>query len=134
MPKHRVAGCKHHDGYIVIGLDYALWLAHRLAWLYMTGSFPSGLLDHKNGDRSDNRWSNIREASRAQNSQNTRRKRGHSCGYKGVSRSNKCKRFRAVITVDGKQIRLGNFATPEQANKAYAEAARQHFGEFARSE
>src|ERR1700674_1345685 len=68
------------DGYIGIGLDYHEYLAHRLAWLYVTGEWPIDV-DHENTCRSDNRWDNLREASRSQNMRNMKRTKANTSGY-----------------------------------------------------
>ncbi|MCK9994454.1 MAG: hypothetical protein Dbin4_02974, partial [Alphaproteobacteria bacterium] len=65
-----VAGCLHPEGYRHIQIDGKRYAAHRLAWLYMTGEWPTNQLDHLNGVRDDNRWGNLREATHGQNQQN----------------------------------------------------------------
>lgn len=93
---------------------------------------PTEFVDHKNGDKLDNRRSNLRLATHSQNMQNrhvsTLKK---STQYKGVSKSSRY-RWTATIKVNGKQISLGNFDTPEEAHAAYCEAAAKYHGEFAR--
>lgn len=108
---------------------------HRLIWFWMTGTWPEEV-DHINGDRCDNRWSNLREASRGQNACNRSKQRNNSTGYKNVIRVNNCpnKPYRAYIRLCGRSIHLGYFSTPEEANEAYWAAAQKHFGEFARKE
>jgi hypothetical protein len=95
---------------------------HLVAWAYMTGSWPAKgvLLDHRNGDCGDNRWANLREASAGENSRN----RKTSSAFKGV-RATKSGRYRAHIT-------LGVYDTPEEAARAYDEAAKMWHGDFAR--
>jgi hypothetical protein len=89
------------------------------------------LVDHRNGDGLDNRRSNLREATPAQNSANSRLSRRSSTGLKGVTWYKRCSRWRAHITVDQKQRHLGYFDDPIEAAKAYDVAAIEAFGDFA---
>jgi len=114
-----VTGCRMKQGYIAIRLDDVLYTAHRLAWLYVTGEWPKEQLDHINGDRSDNRIANLREATNAQNAQN-RKRRDNKTGFTGVNKENN--RWKAEIKVNYKKIRLGLFDTPEEAHAAYLKA------------
>lgn len=116
----------------VIGFRGRKYLAHRLAWLYVHGKWPVGLLDHVNGDPSDNRIDNLREASAQQNQANSRRSRNNLSGFKGVSKQTRNNTWRARITVGSEEIHLGTFPTREVAHKAYQDAALRHFGDFAR--
>lgn len=120
-----VAGCLRASGYIFIGTGNAIYRAHRLAWLYMTGEWPKHQIDHINGDRSDNRWVNLRDLTNAINCQNIRvGSRKNSCfGLLGVSRNHF--KFMAAITVSGKRTYLGTYETPELAHEAYIAAKRQ---------
>lgn len=95
---------------------------------FLTG-FPPYHVDHANGDGLDNRRSNLRAATKSQNAQNSRLK-PHK--FKGVTYDKKWKRFYARIGVNGKNIRLGGFATAKEAAMAYNKAAAQHFAQFAR--
>lgn len=106
------------------------FLAHRLAWLYVTGAWPIALVDHRDLDGENNRWSNLREADKSQNGANTGAPRTNKTGFKGVSRLKA--RFRANIKIDGRQCWLGSFVTAEEAHAAYCAAAKQRSGEFAR--
>ena len=117
-------------GYPCVRIDGHLHRSHRLAFLYMTGRLPEGDIDHANGDRADNRWANLREATRQQNQRNKNSKLGAS-GVRGVKRLPTGK-WRACITVDRKSIHLGCFSEIDAAKAAYALAAQKHFGEFAR--
>jgi hypothetical protein len=126
----RPAGCLS-NGYVRIQIDGLAVLAHRLAWLVMTGVMPDVEVDHRNLIRNDNRWKNLRLATSAQNRQNTRARRGNRCGLKGVSRNNRG--WKALIQHDKKQHYLGTFDNAEEAHAAYAAAAERLHGEFARA-
>jgi hypothetical protein len=95
------------------------------------GSSDKRQVDHINCNGLDNRRSNLRFATRAQQQQNTPKKRNNKCGFKGVRKS-KTGRWHAQIVVSKKLIRIGTFDTPELAHEAYKNAAITHFGEFAR--
>jgi hypothetical protein len=120
--------------YRQVMLDRRGYLGHRLAWLYMTGEWPAqGMdIDHINGDGLDNRWSNLRLSTRAENIRNSRAPSSNTSGFKGVSRSKRSRRWQAHIKVDGRSKHLGCFDTPEEAHAAYAVAAVDHYGPFAR--
>lgn len=95
---------------------------------------PTGIqVDHKNGDGLDCRRNNLRLATNTENGQNSRRRLDNRSGYKGVSWHKVVSRWRARIKVDGVEIRLGYYDTPEEAALAYDEAARKYHGEFART-
>jgi hypothetical protein len=126
------AGCLYSEGYRVIALDRKRYLAHRLAWLFMTGVWPGGEIDHINGNPSDNRFANLREATRQQNGANRRVGSNNKSGFKGVHWHKGDKRWRAQIMVAKRIIHLGSFETPEAAHAAYLIAASEHFGEFRR--
>ena len=110
-----------------------LWYLHQMVWVYFHGYKPK-MLDHINGDTSDNRIENLRECTPAQNQQNSKMKVTNKAGFKGVRRhvsgGKRC--WQAKIVVAGKQKSLGYFETPAEAGAAYAKAAVEHFGEFAR--
>jgi hypothetical protein len=104
-----------------------------LAFLYMEGRLARGDVDHRDGDPSNNRWSNLREATRSQNIANRHKTPGKS-GMTGVKPAmhNLNKPWRAVIRVQGKFICLGYHATAGEAHAAWRRAAVSAFGEFAR--
>ena len=122
-----VAGCTKPDGYIVIGVDGFLYRAHRLAWLYMMGAWPSNYVDHINGTPSDNKWANLRDVRQETNLQNQRRATGKNktSGLLGVCFHKRMNKWHAQIKVSGKQHTVGYFESPEEAGEAYLEAKRQ---------
>lgn len=118
-------------GYVMIKIDGQKYKAHRLAWLYVHGEWPAGDLDHANGCPLDNRIENLRIATNPQNQANRFRDRGKELP-KGVRRL-PSGRYQARISIDKRQHHLGSFDTEQQALEAYMEAARNHYGQFARA-
>lgn len=127
-----VAGAVNNNGYVTIGIDGKTRSAHRLAFLYMEGAMPPAEVDHINGDRADNRWCNLRHATRSQNQANIGAHRTNKTGVKGVSLSRNGNRFTAAIQTEGKQYHLGTFDTIEEAAAAYERAANDLHSSFAR--
>jgi hypothetical protein len=126
-----LAGTISRSGYIQIGINNKLYLGHRIAWLHFHGKWPKQFLDHANGNRTDNRIVNLREASRADNNRNRALSAHNSSGFKGVV-VRPDGRISARIGMDGKQIHLGYFASLQDANSAYEAEAKRIFGEFFR--
>lgn len=130
-----VAGhTSRRDGRVTIRIRGRLYMAHRLAWFYVHGKWPEGLIDHINRDASDNRIENLREATQAQNLWNRGHQHNSGTGFKGVTFDKRNQRYRAKIAVRGIQICLGRYDTAEEAAQAYAAAAAKHHGNFAYSE
>jgi HNH endonuclease/AP2 domain len=97
--------------------------ASRLAWFYVHGVWPDGQVDHINGDHTDNRLSNLRVLTNAQNAQNrSRARRNNSTGLLGVSYDKRDDRYRARIMVDGRMVSLGYYPTAHEAHAAYLKA------------
>lgn len=119
-------------GYLYINVLSFPHLAHRLAFVLMTGAWPEFDIDHINGNRMDNRWINLRPASRSQNHMNRCVGTANKSGHKGVSFCRQTGLWRATITVKRKQTSLGRHLTLEAASAAYANAVAEHHGEFAR--
>lgn len=125
-----IAGSLNNRGYIKIVINRRDFMAHRLAWLLTTGEMPSADIDHINGDRADNRITNLRPATRSQNCRNRGKNSNNTTGFKGVHINRG--RYRALICHRGEFIHLGLFDNPEDAHAAYSEAARRLHGRFAR--
>ena len=121
-------------GYMLFRFANKWMYAHRLAYLLMTGEWPPrGLeIDHINGDQSDNRWVNLRLATRSQNTANSVHPRRNTYGRGVLYDSRKKKRpYSAMIKFEGKRRYLGAFCTAEEASAAYQSARRELYGEFA---
>lgn len=112
-------------GYLRIRVGAHTYAAHRLAWLYMTGAWPAEQLDHINGEKADNRWENLREATHQQNCFNRKLRRDNTSGHRRVRWNKHCQKWQAFCTRDRKHTHLGLFDTLEEAIAARdaAEAA-----------
>ncbi len=120
-----MAGVENALGYQVIRLSGRLYLAHRLAWLWMTGDWPQEV-DHINGLKHDNRWINLRMATRVQNMRNMHKRR-----LKGVSWDKRRNNYRCYLTQNGRQIHLGIFSHESDAAACYNLHATYLFGSYA---
>lgn len=114
-------------GYTEVCIDGRSYRGHRLAWLYMTGQFPAGIIDHKDGCKLNNSWENLRQATHSQNHANVRSSRCKS-GFKGVSISRD--KFVAEIRLNKRTIYIGSFTAPEDAHNAYKLKHVELFKEF----
>lgn len=129
----RYAGAINPNGYVQICIDQIIYKAHRLAWFYHYGKWPTDQIDHINGIKSDNRIANLRQADFSRNQANSKRRINNVCGYKGVCLHRLSGLYMARIMVDRENIFLGYFKTPELAHDRYLIAAKKYFGEFARA-
>lgn len=121
-------------GYIQLQVAKRKMTAHRVAWTMFHGEPPAGIVDHINNVRTDNRIANLRIATPEGNSRNSRKPSNNTSGIKGVSQCTGGKRWLAQIAMGGgKTKNLGRYATKEAAGAAYAAAAAQYHGEFART-
>jgi hypothetical protein len=117
------AGGVHSSGYVIVCVDGTLHRGHRLAWFWMTGKWPEGPIDHLNGIRHDNRFSNLREVTHQANTQNIRGAQvNNKTGYLGVCEHGSS--WRAQIKLNGKRVVLGSFPSPYLAHEAYLAAKR----------
>lgn len=123
VPRSLIAGSKKPDGSIKIGLAGKRYLAHRIAWVLMTGRTAPELIDHINGDPGDNRWANLRCADQVSNQANLKQ------APKGVTQRGPC-RFEANIRINGRKHYLGIFRSVVEAATAYANAHIKAHGEF----
>ena len=128
----RVAGTVAHNGYIHIGIKTdgkkKLYLGHRLAFLWMTGKWPPNEVDHINGERSDNRWCNLRLATRRQNCCNKAVRKNNKAGITGVWFDTANQKW--ACSVDHRWG--GRFHCLAQAARKASQLTRDQFGEFAR--
>jgi len=129
----KVAGTFTEKGYRAITVDFKRYMAHRLAWFYMTGKWPTFFIDHENCIFDDNRFCNLREATKSQNGANARLYKTSSSGLKGASRHKRTGLWHGRITHQGRLIFLGCFQTATEAHVAYCQAAIKLNGEFART-
>lgn len=113
----------------ILGQKYK---AHRVIWCMQTGAWPTELLDHRDGDRANNRWINLREASPSQNARNIKSRPGSSSRYTGVSVIKRNGMWVAKINLAGRIKHLGTYVGEAEAARAYDAAAREFHGEFAR--
>lgn len=127
-----IMGCTaKRTGYIVIRLDGKLYLAHRLAWLYVYGTMPPEKIDHKDTVRANNWIENLRLAGDHENAWNTGLLSRNKSGYKGVCWSEQRGKWRASIKHRGKYYHLGYFERAEDAYKVRCDEALRLHGEFA---
>jgi len=124
------AGCTGRRGYIEIWIERRIYKAHRLAFLYMTGGFPPAETDHINRDRSDNRWRNLRPATRLENAANKGLLCTNTSGYRGVNWFKPYQKWMARASAGGKTKFLGYFDIPEEAAAVVEAWRKEHHGEF----
>ena len=130
----KLAGGVKPNGYTRIGVTVdgkrKDLRAHRLAWYFAKGELPTKDIDHIDGDRSNNKISNLRECSRLENNRNCKISTRNTTGYKGVSIDKRCGKFRANISNKGRNMLIGSYDTAEEAYDAYINKAKELFGDF----
>lgn len=127
--KHgQIAGGPDRHGYIKIAVYRKIMAAHRVAWMIHHGKEPSGLIDHRNWDRKDNRITNLRESTKTQNAANSDLTRG-ATGVRGTTRLESGRYQAQIGGKDGRKY-LGTFDTVEEARSAYERASIDKYGEF----
>lgn len=113
-------GTTNSRGYVLIRLDFVSYRAHRLAWMYMTGKEPKHVIDHIDGNRTNNTWTNLRDVSQTTNRQNLHRAaRGSASGLLGAHRCSGTNKWGSSITRNGIRTWLGLHSTPQEAHAAY---------------
>ena len=130
----RLRHCAHAPTYKyrAVSIKKKRYPAHILAWFYMTGEWRHPEIDHKDTDATNNKWDNLRLATRSQNCANSRLGKNNTSGYKGVSWNPVKKRWCAYIDYQGKRISLGRFINKQDAILVRQRTAEELFGEFAR--
>ena len=129
-----LAGYVAAKGYWVVSVDGQQYLAQRLIWKLMTGCEPKAFIDHKDRDKTNNRWINLRAATKADNQQNCKRYATNTSSVKGVTWERKLQKWKAVINANNSRYYLGLFTTFSDAANARELAAEQLHGAFARRE
>ena len=124
----QVAGYKAPIGYTFIRVDGKRYCAHRLIYKMMTGTDPTCEIDHINGNKGDNRWSNLREATCSQNLHNIRTKKGKRC--LGIYFHKPAGKWVAQIGHQSRTLNLGLYDCPLMAGLAYLDAKAAIAGEF----
>lgn len=119
-------------GYPRVFVNGKHYRQHRVIWLIVTGKWPEQYIDHINGERSDNRWCNLRAATQSENMHNSRKPVTNTSGRKGAFWSKASQKWMSQIKVNGRMVYLGLFASVDEAGDAYANAARRYYGEYAR--
>lgn len=121
-----VVGSKTKTGYFEVSIDSRPYLLHRLAFLYMTGKWPACNVDHKDSNRINNIWVNLRPATQFQNMQNIKSAHADSStGLLGISYCRSTNKWRAQIRSNGTKIHIGRYTTPEEAHAAYLQKKRE---------
>lgn len=118
LVKNKTVGSLTDKGYVRLNLDKHLYMAHRIAWFYMTGEFPSVEIDHIDGDRSNNEWSNLRCATRKQNMENTALFCTSTSGHRGVTWYKRNGKWGATAFHNGKRHFAGLYASADEAAQA----------------
>lgn len=121
-----ILGSNAGGGYLQVGVNGRAFYAHRLAWLYMTGEWPQNHIDHIDGERTNNRFTNLRDVECRVNLENTRpSSRPNRSGLMGARKHPLADRWTAEICSRGQRRYLGIFKTPEEAHAAYLSAKRE---------
>ena len=123
---------KFKNGRVRIGINYKAYLGSRIAWLYVTGEWPKEHIDHKDTDKSNTKWINLREANTSKNGANQKLSQRSTTKLKGVSWHKAGENYRATMTLNGASLHLGSSSCPAAAHFMYVIAADKAFKEFAR--
>lgn len=134
-PAGKVVGHLRKDGYVEIWVDKRVYMANRLAWLYVTGNWPKGEVDHRNRVRNNNWFSNLRDSTKSQNMSNNSGHKTRKSKFVGVTSRQYVNglKWLARIAKNGVTHRAGPFDTEIQAHLARLELEKNHHGEFSRT-
>lgn len=125
------AGCVRKDGYVQIRINYKFYLAHRLIYLLHYNTLPA-IIDHIDGNQSNNKIENLREATRTQNGYNAKKWKNNTSGTKGVSFSTQRNKWRVRLIIKGVETHFGFFEDLELAALVANEARDKYHGVYAR--
>lgn len=125
-----VAGFVHSGGYLETSINETKYYLHRLAWFYMTGEWPPNQIDHINGVKDDNRWCNLRLATRNQNGYNAKIKSNSSNVSKNVYYEKRRNKYRVSVRANGKRNFVGYFKTEDEAINASDAFMMKHHKEY----
>ena len=129
----KIAGTSETDGRRKIVLKGKPYQHSHVAWVIVTGEWPRHEVDHLDTNPANNKWSNLREATRVQQLHNRCVMGNSTTGLKGVHKNKHGTTYNARIRVKGRRLFVGNFPTAEDAHAAYCIAASKYYGEFART-
>ncbi len=117
-----IVGCSGPGGYRQLKYKYSAYYVHRIIWLLHHGKFPKGIMDHINGNKTDNRIQNLRECTPRENDSNRKvHREGKLVGCSKVGN-----RYQAQIRINGRSVYLGTFNTEKEASDKYQDALRKH--------
>lgn len=126
-----IADSLDNKGYRTVMISGRNYKVHRIIWAMKIGVWPTNQIDHRDTNKSNNRWDNIRPATNQQNHGNRGKNKNNTSGFKDVVKHNGL--WAARITVNDKQIWLGRFEKPEHAYEAVKQGHAHYFGEFSRT-
>ena len=126
-----LAGYVNSDGYVIVGVKYRYYGAHRIIFLREHGWLPK-IVDHIDGNRANNKIENLRAATQAQNAANTKKSTRNKSGHKNISWDNEYKFWRVVIQLNGRSNFIGAFKDLEMAVLIAAEHRDYYHRNFAR--
>jgi hypothetical protein len=130
IKKSNIVGSNSKQGYLIAKVNGKNYYLHRLAWLYIYGYFPKNCIDHINGNKSDNRLSNLREATLSQNNCNQNISSKNTSGIKGVCWDKNNNKWKVSLAINGKSKHIGLYKDLEIAKKAMIESRLKYHGEF----
>lgn len=125
-----LAGGINKKGYRYIQLNGRKYPSHHIVWFIETNSFPQKQIDHIDGNKTNNKFSNLREVTNKQNTENRGKQKNNKTGYKGVSFNNRLKKYVAQIQHNNKPIHIGVYQNSYDAHLAYEEKAKELFTHY----